>query len=71
MLFNKLFLLVCTVGYVSAKTIRILHINDHHSNLDEQVLDLSGSLLPPGLTNVTTLRAFYGKIVSTDPVPFV
>jgi hypothetical protein len=39
----------------------IIHINDHHSNFDEQVIDLPKALIPPNIsTNTSSLRVFYG-----------
>jgi hypothetical protein len=44
----------------------IIHINDHHSNLDELNLDLPRSIVPPAVLegispNVTTVRTKYGS----------
>jgi Esterase-like activity of phytase len=43
------------------ENVMIVHINDHHSNFDEQVIDLPKSLIPPNLsTNTSSLRVLYG-----------
>lgn len=46
----------------SAKIFSFIHINDHHSNLDELTVDLVGTAqVPPGLSvNATTVRFAYG-----------
>ncbi len=47
----------------SAKLFSFIHINDHHSNLDELTVDLVGAQVPAGLSvNATTVRFAYGKI---------
>ena len=45
-----------------ALNVTLIHINDHHSHLDEISFDLRGDQVPPGLTtNTTTVRAYMGK----------
>ena len=40
----------------------ILHMNDHHSHLEQDDFDLRGDDVPPSLTDVDRLRAHYGGL---------
>lgn len=43
-------------------SVTIIHINDHHSHLDEERFELRDDKVPPGLeSNSTRLRIYMGK----------
>lgn len=47
-----------------AVNVTFLHVNDHHSHIDEHSLDLDRNNSVPGLSvDTEELRMFYGKLL--------
>jgi len=76
------YIAAATLPTAAAWEMSILHMNDHHSHIDQETFDLEGTAVPPGLSVTTSdIRVTYGgfprlvtlanKLVSNAPTPNV
>ena len=61
---NLALLLIASTHQAASQALNLtlIHINDHHSHLEESSFDLRGDSIPSGLaSNTSTVRVFMGK----------
>jgi len=54
-------ILAASIANAGAWELDILHMNDHHSHIDQETFDLEGAAVPPGLSvDTSEIRVTYG-----------
>ena len=66
------YIAAATLPPTAAWEMSILHMNDHHSHIDQETFDLEGTAVPPGLSVTTSdIRVTYGgfpRLVTSPPI---